>query len=625
MPRGKAKGSNFAAKYSSCFKMNNTLTSLIDRQCSRYGDRAAFRFRKDGEWLPVSWADFRERSLNVAYALETLGLPECGMTAIFSANCPEFLISDFAAYANRAVPVSIYATSSADQVKYILNDSRARIIYVGDRKQFDIVLGIIPDCPSLRHIVVIDPTVDIGDGMSPDGTVNIMTFAALEGLGAAASPACRKAVARRTAAASPDDIATLIYTSGTTGEPKGAVLPHSCFDAALRLHHQRLTSLSDEDTAISFLPLSHIFEKAWTYFCLDMGMMVYVNEDPKIIQEALAETHPTCMCSVPRFWEKVHTAVRDQIQHMSWFKRLMVKRALHVGHRRNVDYRRLGRRVPAFLEWEYNFYYKRVFRLLHKAIGVPRPNIFPTAGAPLSAGIVEFFQSTGINIMIGYGLSETTATVTCYPYVGWQPGTVGTLLPEIQCKIGDENEILVKGPTVMRGYFNKEKETAAAFTADGWFRTGDAGYFDAQGALVLTERIKDLFKTSNGKYIAPQVLESRLGEDRYIEQVAIIGDRRKYVSAIIVPAFAALRNYARKHKIAFSTNADLVRNKDIRSMIEARIEKLQADRAGFEKIKRFTLLPHEFTIQAGELTNTLKLRRPVINRNYAEQIEAMYV
>lgn len=605
--------------------MNNTLTTLVERLSAQYGDRAALMTRRDGQWMPLSWTDLRRRSLNVAYALETLGLPECGMTAIFSANCAEFLISDFAAFANRAVPVSIYATSSADQVKYILNDSRASIVYAGDRRQYETVLEILPACPHLRHIVVIDPTVDTGDGMSADGKVNILSFSALESLGAAASQACRHSVAARTARAVPEDIATLIYTSGTTGEPKGAVLPHSCFDAAIRLHHDRLTSLSDKDTAISFLPLSHIFEKAWTYFCLDTGMMVYVNEDPKIIQEALAETHPTCMCSVPRFWEKVHTAVRDQISHMSWFKRQLVKRALHVGHLRNIDYRRLGRPVPRMIEWEYRFYDKRVFSLMRRAIGFTNPNIFPTAGAPLSAGIVEFFQTTGINIMIGYGLSETTATVSCFPYVGWQPGTVGTVLPEIQCKIGEDNEILVKGPTVMRGYYNKEAETVAAFTADGWFRTGDAGYFDAQGALVLTERIKDLFKTSNGKYIAPQVLESRLGEDRYIEQVAIIGDRRKYVSAIIVPAFAALRDYARKKKIAFRTNADLVRNKDIRNMIEARIEKLQADRAGFEKIKRFTLLPHEFTIQAGELTNTLKLRRPVINRNYAEQIEAMYV
>ena len=227
--------------------------------------------------------------------------------------------------------------------------------------------------------------------------------------------------------------------------------------------------------------------------------------------------------------------------------------------------------------------------------------------------------------MIGYGLSETTATVTCYPNTGYEIGTVGTPMPRVQVKIGDENEILVKGPTVMRGYYNKPEATAQAFTADGWFRTGDAGYIDESGALILTERIKDLFKTSNGKYIAPQALESRLGEDKYIEQVAVIGDQRKYVTAIIIPAFEALKEYARKKHIQYRSVEDLVKNADIRKMIEERIERLQENFAGFEQIKKFTLLPQAFTMEAGELTNTLKIRRPIINNRYAREIEAMYV
>ena len=262
---------------------------------------------------------------------------------------------------------------------------------------------------------------------------------------------------------------------------------------------------------------------------------------------------------------------------------------------------------------------------MRHAIGFDNPNIFPTAGAPLSDNIVRFFHSAGINIVIGYGLSETTATVTCYPNVGYVIGTVGTAMPRIQVSIGDENEILVKGPTVMAGYYNKPEATEAAFTGDGWFRTGDAGHFDANGALVLTERIKDLFKTSNGKYIAPQAIESRLGEDPYIEQVAVIGDQRKYVTAIIIPAFEAIKEYARKKKIQYRNIEDLVKNADIRALIEQRLNTLQQGLAGFEKIKKFTLLPREFTMEAGELTNTLKIRRPVINHRYASEIEAMYV
>ena len=604
--------------------MDNVLTTLTARQARRYGTRAAISYPcADGKWEEISWADLHRRVGHVACGLETLGLKECAMTAIFSANCPELLISDFAAYANRAVPVSIYATSSAQQVRYILNDSGATICYVGDRGQYETVVAEAPNCPALRHIIVIGTDFPIGK-KAADGRVDILPFASLEGLGRAAGRACVEAVAARTARATDADVATLIYTSGTTGESKGAILPHSCFNAALRLHHERLDMLSDKDTTISFLPMSHIFEKAWTYFCLDKGMKVYVNQDPHVIQHSLRQVNPTCMCSVPRFWEKVYAAITDKVNKMPFYKRLLIKRALHVGYRRNCHYLRLGRKVPALLEHEYRFYDKRIFGPLRKVMGFPHGNLFPTAGAPLSAGIVDFMHSIGLNIMIGYGLSETTATVTCFPNVGWQTGTVGTPLPEVQVKIGADNEILVKGPTVMTGYYGKERETAEAFTADGWFRTGDAGYLDDNGALVLTERIKDLFKTSNGKYIAPQLLESRLGEDRYIEQVAVIGDRRKYVTAIIIPAFESLKEYARRKKIAFRNNAALIRNADIRKFIEARIEKIQADRAGFEKIKKFTLLPHEFTIQNGELTNTLKLRRPVINRHYADQIEAMY-
>lgn len=599
--------------------MSNILTTLIERQTARYGLRAAYSYLDGDRWVTDSWMRFKERVTNVACGLVSLGLEEGGMTAVFAPNCPELLISDFAAYANRAIPVSIYATSSPEQVQYIINDAHASIVYVGDAAQFDTVCRIAGKCPSLRHIVCIDHGMDM-----EKAPVHAITFTALEAMGATADDDCRQRVAARTVAATETDIATLIYTSGTTGEPKGAILPHSCFNAALRLHHERLTTLSDSDTAMSFLPLSHIFEKAWTYFCLDMGMLVYINRDPHRITDSLRECKPTCMCSVPRFWEKVHAGIRDKISRMNWLKRLFIKRALHVGYRRNLGYARLGKKAPALLEREYRFFDKRVFAPVRKVLGLPHGNIFPTAGAPLSTAIVEFLHSIGINIVIGYGLSETTATVTCYPNVGWIPGSVGTPLPEVQVRIGEENEIQVKGPTVMRGYYNNEKATAEAFTADGWLRTGDAGRFDAEGALVLTERIKDLFKTSNGKYIAPQLLESRLGEDKFIEQAAVIGDSRKYVTAIIIPAFEALREYARRKKIAFRNNADLIRNADIRKLIADRIERMQADRAGFEKIKKFTLLPHEFSIQNGELTNTLKLRRPVINRHYAHQIEAMY-
>lgn len=601
--------------------MRNTLTDLTARQALRYGSREAFRYKMRGSdsWTPMTWTDLDKKVTQLACALETLGVEPQTMINIFSANCPEILIADLACYSNRAIPVSLYSTSSADQVEFIINDSGAVMIMVGDQKQYDIARQVAPSCPTLKTIVTFDDKIvlDEDDKMS-------MRFDAMLSLGEAAGRKSLDAVLMRRADATPDDIATLIYTSGTTGEPKGAILPHSCFDAALDIHRRRLDMLTDEDTSLCFLPLSHIFEKAWTYFCLDFGIKVFINNDPKEIQKTIKEVSPTCMCSVPRFWEKVYTAVTEKISAMKGIKKFMVKRALRIGTIRNLQYKRLGMKAPWWIEKQYQFFDRRILSVMRKAIGVDKGNIFPTAGAPLSANIVEFLQACGINIVIGYGLSETTATVTCFPSIGYEIGTVGTVLPDIQVKIGADSEILVKAPTIMRGYYRRPEATAEAFTDDGWFRTGDAGHFDANGALILTDRLKDLFKTSNGKYIAPQAIESRLGEDKFIEQVAVIGDQRKYVTAIIIPAFEALKDYARRKKIAFKSIDELIQNSEIKRMIAERIENLQNGLANFEKIKRFTLLPKEFTIESGELTNTLKLRRRIINNRYAHEIEAMY-
>ncbi|MFH8143338.1 MAG: long-chain fatty acid--CoA ligase [Muribaculaceae bacterium] len=600
--------------------MANILTTLIQRQKNAYSARrtALWERQPSGEWTPITWGELSEAASKVARALEILGVKEEERVAVFSPNDPKILATDFGCFANRAVTVSIYATSSEEQVEYIVRDSGAGIIFVGTRAQYETARKVAAKLPTLTQIVVYDEIETDADDKSS------MTFSQLLKLGEAASDACRREVEARTARAVPDDVATLLYTSGTTGEPKGAILPHSCFNAALEMHHKALTSLSDRDTSLCFLPLSHIFEKAWTYFCLDSAIQVYVNRDPRMIQDVIKEVRPTCMCSVPRFWEKAYTAIQEKMSAMSPVARWLCARALKVGRRRNLHYKRLGLPVPRLLEARYRFYEKKVFSTVKKAMGITNGNMFPTAGAPLSNAIVEFFHSLGVNLVIGYGLSETTATVSFHPYVGYQIGTIGNPLPGVEVKIGEENEILVKGPTVMRGYFNKPEETAAVFTADGWFRTGDAGRIDDNGALVLTERLKDLFKTSNGKYIAPQAIESRLGEDKYIDQVAVIGDSRKYVTAIIVPAIEALKEYARRKKIQYQSLEDLLKNSQIIEMLTRRIEALQEGLASFEKIKKFTLLPREFTMESGELTNTLKIRRPVINRRYASEIEAMY-
>lgn len=600
--------------------MPNILTNLVEKQALKYGDRAAYSFKNSFQepWRDTSWTEFREGVNAAACALEILGIKPFETIGVFSANRPEILMTDFASFYNRAIPVSIYSTSSEEQARYIVEDAGIRILFVGDADQYAIAKNVKKSSSCLKQVVVYDASAISADDNET------LTFDEFIELGKAATDDCKSEVSKRRSEAKPADTATLLYTSGTTGEPKGAILLHSCFNAALEIHLERLTMLSDKDTSISFLPLSHIFEKAWTHFCLLMGMKVYVNLDARDIQNSIREVRPTCMCAVPRFWEKVYTAVLAKIKRMNPVQKLLVKRALAVGRRYHLEYRRLGRRIPFWLGKEYAFYEKNVFTPMKKVIGIEHGNIFPTAGAPLSASIVEFMHSCGINIVIGYGLSETTASVSCFPEIGYEIGTIGTVLPRIQVKIGPQNEILVKAPTVMAGYFNKPEETAAAFTEDGWFRTGDTGRIDDTGALILTERIKDLFKTSNGKYIAPQAIESRLGEDKYIEQVAVIGDQRKYVTAIIIPAFEALKEYARQKHIQYKTIVELVNNVEIRKMIQERIDKLQKGFANYEKVKKFVLLPKEFTMEAGELTNTLKIRRPVINSRYASEIEAMY-
>lgn len=598
--------------------MNNILTYLPAEGAAKYAGRTAMSERKpDGTWQPLSWNDFNLYTNRLAAALEILGITPQQHIGIFTANSVRSLIVDFAAYANRIIPVSIYSTSSQDQVDYIVADADIRILFVGDPKQFAIAQKTAASRPNMRIVTLYDSESDASDGMT-------MTFAQLLALGESASELTAAEVEARRSAATPDDVATLIYTSGTTGEPKGAILPQSCFTAALEMHRTYLTTLSDRDVSLCYLPLSHVFEKTWTYFCLYMGMVVNVNPNPRDIESAIREVRPSCMCSVPRFWEKVYAVIDGKLSDYGFFKRIFFKSALRVGRRRNLDYVRFGKKAPRFLEIAYRFFEKEVFAPLRRVIGVENGNIYPTAGAPLSPQIAEFFQACGINVLIGYGLSETTATVTVWPHTGFIFGSVGIPLPGVDVKVSEQGEVLVKGPTVMRGYYNKPEATAEAFTPDGWFRTGDAGHFDSVGQLVLTDRIKDLFKTSNGKYIAPQALESRLGEDRFIEQVAVIGDKRKYVTAIIIPAFEALKEYAKKKHIAYKNLEDLVRNADIRSMIESRIERLQRGFAGFEKIKKFTLLPNPFTMENGELTNTLKIRRPVINDHYSREIEAMY-
>lgn len=591
---------------------------LIHCQAEKYGNRTALKHRDNatGKWLKISWREFSDKVMLTAKAMAEFGIKVQENIGVYSQNMPQCLYTDFGAYGNRVVSIPMYATNSPGQIEYIINDAKIRTLFVGEQLQYNNAFKVQKDSKYLERLVVFDPAVK----MNPEDKTSIY-FDDFLRLGDNAH--AESTVKIRMTEAVPEDLATIIYTSGTTGESKGVMLPHSCYLEAMRIHDVRLPLVTDKDLSMSFLPMTHIFEKAWCYYCLHKGVTIAINQDPKMIQKTLPEVHPTLMCNVPRFWEKVYAGVHEKINSASPAMKKIFLDAIETGRKYNLEYKNKGIPAPCGLKLKFQFYNKTVFTLLKRVLGIERGRFFPVAGAPLSDTVNEFLQSVNIPIAYGYGLSETTATVCFYPEIGFQFGSIGEVMPGVQVKIDPgNNEILVKGKTVMSGYYNKPEEMKKAFTEDGFFRTGDAGRLEGN-TLFFTERIKDLYKTSNGKYIAPQAIEMVMSGDNYIEQIAVIGDQRKFVSALIVPVYPLLEKYAGEKGISFESREELVKNKDIIRFIEARVEEHQKNLASYEKIKRFTLLPEPFMMGC-ELTDTLKLRRPVVLQKYATEIEAMY-
>lgn len=599
-------------------QINSHLSVLVHDLAKQYGTKKALTFRNFGslKWLSVDWNQFSLRVKQVSNAMLNLGLKPQDKIAVFSQNCIHYLYTDFGAYGIKVISIPFYATSSEQQIQYMVQDAEVKILFVGEQEQYDKAHRIFPLCPSLQRIVVFDPSVRIS---SHDP--HALYFSDFIALGEKLPR--QSEVESLWKQASFDDICNILYTSGTTGSPKGVILTYGMYHAALAANG-RCVDVTSKDRVIDFLPFTHIFERGWAYLSLTQGAELIVNTYPKEIQESMRETHPTSMSSVPRFWEKVYQAVKDRMDNASPVQRRIFNNALKIGRKHNIEYLARGKRPPVWLKMEYQLVNKTVLSLVRKEIGLENPNIFPTAGAYVSPEVEEFVHSIGIFMIVGYGLTESLATVSCdRKNMPFTIGSVGRPLDEVEVKIGPNSEILLKGPTITPGYYHRDSINAEAFDADGFFRTGDAGYMK-DGELYLKERIKDLFKTSNGKYIAPQMVESLLLVDKFIDQVAVIADQRKFVSALIVPEFRLLEDYARTHNIKFERREDLCENKEIHDMMMERIETLQQGLANYEKIKRFTLLPHHFSMESGELTNTLKMRRPVIYKNYAAVIDKMY-
>lgn len=600
----------------------NLLSDLIHCRAKVFGDEEALKIRDKATkiWSSVSWNTFSERIMQTAYAMCNWGIRETSNIGVYTQNMAECLYIDFAAFANRAVTAPMYATASLSQIKYIVDEAEIELIFAGEQFQYDNAFRAQKECPTLKQIIILDKTVikASGDNTSQYFEDFISGKDTLE--------TTVQTVKKRMNEVKEDDIVHLIYTSGTTGEPKGVILKQSNYVQAMKIHDIRLSYLPQRFTSMCFLPLTHIFEKAWSIFCLHKGCTLAINQDPREIQTTIKEVRPDAMCCVPRFWEKVYAGVQDKINNSGWITKKILLDAIKTGYKHNLNYVNLNKRAPWWLRTKFGFYEKTIYNLLKKTVGIEKGVIFPCAGAALSDNINTFIQSANIPLIYGYGLTETTATVTCFTSTGFEIGTVGVKMPETEIKIGENDEILIKGKTIMHGYYKKPRETAEAFTEDGWFRTGDAGRFSEKGGLILTDRIKDLYKTSNGKYIAPQQIEIKLCEDKYIDMAAVIGNERKYVTALIIPVYEELESYAKENNIIYNNREELCNNPQIYKMLETRINGLLKDQfATYEQIKRFTVLDKPFSIETGELTNTLKVKRNFIGEQYKNQIDKMYL
>ncbi|MCT3806400.1 AMP-dependent synthetase [Elizabethkingia anophelis] len=585
----------------------NLAQSIITRNLEKHALKAAVGFKKENQWKELSWKKFSEMIAKTANALKAAGIQENDSVAIYSDNSAEWITFDLAILSLGAITVPIYSTNNAEQAEYIINDSQSKIILAGNQEQYNTCYELLQRNEYLKTIVVAKNKV-IG---KKENTVFLREFIADQ---PSTFEFCPK---------EDDDTATLIYTSGTTGIPKGVMITHGNFRKEFDAHFEFFKFKNFEDElSLAFLPLTHVFERSWSLLSLYGGAKVYFLEDPKNIAHALIEVKPTMMCTVPRFFQKVYAGIHDVVEKSSPTKKKIFNWSLGIG-KQYAELKRTEKEIPFGLKAKHGLADLLVFSKMKEKLG-GRLWFTPCGGASISPEVTEFFDAIGLHLTVGYGLTETTATLSLFPFTNYKYGTCGKILPGVEIRIGAENEIQARGNGIMKGYFNKPEETKTVFTEDGWFKTGDAGNIDDQGNLTITERIKDLLKTSNGKYIAPQQVENILSNNNYIQQVMVVAEGRQFVSALIVPNFEFLKGELSKMNIPFTSWNEIVKNEAINKLYKTKIEEFQTSLASFEKVKKFVLMPAEFEIGSGEITPTLKIKRKVVSEKYKDLIEQMY-
>ena len=593
-----------------------TLTQLFFDAVERYAARghpAAFRHKVEGRWVAVSHRAVEERVRAVAMGLRELGGVPGDRVALLSENRPEWAVADYACLCARAADVPIYPTLPAKQAEYILGDSGAVAVFCSTAEQVAKVLEVRAGLPALRHVVAFDAAA------RRDG---VTSFADLEAQGRAAGAAARYPRLKEEALQiKPGDLATIIYTSGTTGDPKGVMLSHdnlwSNVHAALRV-----MTITDEDECLSMLPLSHVYERMVDYALFRAGVVINYAESFDKVAQNLQEVRPTIALSVPRLYEKVYARVLENALAGGALKKRLFLWATRVGDDWST-HKLAGVPVPAGLAFQKAIADRLVFSKLKQRTG-GRVKFFISGGAPLSADIAKFFFGAGLPIAEGYGLTETSPVLTLNPLERIKVGTVGKPIPGVQLRIAPDGEIIARGPGIMQGYFNKPEATKEAIDADGWFHTGDIGELDADGYLKITDRKKDLLVTAAGKNIAPQPIENLIRANKFVGNAVMLGDRRKFPIMLVVPSFETLERWAAERKLPYRTRRELIDLPDVQAKVEREVMGQLRDLAKFEMPKKVLLVEHDFTIEGGELTPTLKVKRRVVERKYQERIDRLY-
>jgi long-chain acyl-CoA synthetase len=592
-----------------------SMGAIFQNRVQEYGDKTLVLWKNKGNWEEISWNKLNEMVRDLGVFLINKGIQPGDKVCLFSPNRYEWWVADLAIISIGAVNVPIYATNSAEESRYIIENSDAKMCFVGTKDHMDKILQVKPKLPNLGEIVLFDEVDKL-----PAGVIALKD-AYKEGKAAKNKDEFDK----RLAPINIEDVATIIYTSGTTGNPKGVMLTHKNFVSNVnQANAVDPDFLAGDHTFLSFLPLAHSLERTVGYYApIFLGKKVAFAESTEKLLENLNEIRPTFLVSVPRIYEKVHSGITSKVATAPPIKKALFNWAMGIA-RENLPYVCTDKPRTGWFAFKFNLANKLIFSKLRAALGLDRLVAAISGGGPLSVSDAEFFLGMGIKVLEGFGLTETTPITNANKPKLIKPGTVGPAVKDTIVKISEDGEVLIKGPQVMKGYYKNDAATKEAFTADGFFRTGDIGEIDKDGYLKITGRIKDLIVTSGGKNISPQNIENTLVTSKFIEQVAVIGDNRKYLSALIVPSFAALEAWAQQNNIAFTGRKDLISKPEVKKLFEQEIEELMKDYARVEQIRKFTLLETEWSQDTGEMTPTMKVKRKVINQKYGPIIEAMY-